>query len=259
MANWIEERCEAIRLALRIPGFPAERDIYRLIDWLGGNVVLRHAATPRARCRFDERVSTITLPQRLVGAPMELATCHETGHVLLTKGMGSLLRQMSDTRSTERLARRWDLEDEARARRFVLAWYLPSPMCAVLRWDPEQIGWESGCSREMVMERLRQLRRKVVRLTETPAWSAARDFHMVARPSKSTPALFVARRGSVAPVYNLPVVSLRAIEDSALQVSADLMALNAGEFDTKYELFRADEAQPLDISLRALKTWARSA
>lgn len=259
MSNWIEERCEAIRLALRIPSFPTEQDLYRLFDWLGGNVVLRHAPTERPRCRFGRSACTVTLPKRLLGGQFDMAACHELGHVLLTKGMGALLRQISDLRAVERLAQKWDLQDEARARRFVMAWYLPSPLCRAFHWDPEQLEWESGCARDMVDQRLRQLRRQVTTLDEAPAWSALRDFHMVAQPSRATPALYVARRGSLSPAYSIPVASVKAVETSAFQVSADLLALNVDEFDTKYDLFRVEAPEALTITVGDLQAWARSA
>lgn len=258
MNEWIEERCEALRLALRIPGFPASRDIYRLTDWLGANVNLRHAAVACSYTRHERTRATVTLPARLMGRAMDAALAHELGHSLLTMGMGALLRQDPDPDvRTERLARLWDAQDERRAEEFVAAWYMPSSLVAQYP-DDEDLAELSGCSGGLVQARRQSLAGQVVTLKGAPQWSAARMYHPVLDGTHTAPQLYVVALGGRDPLFLIPVTPAEA-EASAMQLQADLLALTVQEFGTRYGEWRRADPRPMRVSIQALQAWARGA
>ncbi|HTE18796.1 MAG TPA: hypothetical protein VK689_10510, partial [Armatimonadota bacterium] len=177
MNRWVEERVEAVRLALRIGGFPADEDLYRLVEWLDGCVVLRHGAVPVGMCvhREDHR-GVITLPLGLTGPERDHVLAEELGHYLLTHGMAVLLRQTApEDLRLYRLARRWEWHDEALAREFVQAWYLPSRLVQRIP-DDWELAFQSRCSPEVVRRRRESLAGRVVELHEPPRWSAGRHY-----------------------------------------------------------------------------------
>jgi hypothetical protein len=255
MSAWIEERLEAIRLALRIPGFPVEADLYRLVDWLGGNVLLRYerVGVPMRILRPDGG-SLINLPERLRDRHLDEALCHELAHVLLTGGMGCLLRQLpvhpDRAARLERLARVCDAQDEARAREFVAAWALPSALVAAYP-DDSELAWSANCTEELVRRRRHALRGTVVRLETPPRWCASLHYRVV-HQAGVTPLLYLVARGEEAPRYSFPVRP-GAGEEAAVQLAADLIALTPDELERKYEPFRCAPAEPLELSLDALR------
>ena len=258
MNAWIEERLEALRLALRIPGFPEEADLYRLADWLGGNVLLRHERVGMPMCiRRPDGSYVINLPVDLYARPLDEALCHELAHVLLTGGMGALLRQLparpDRAARLERLARACDAQDEARAREFVAAWALPSALVADCP-DNAELAYRANCTEALVYHRRLSLRGEVVRLEAPPRWCAARHFRVVHQPA-ATPLLYLAARGEDVPRYSFPVHagSEREANEAAVQLTADLMALTPDELERKYEPFRCAPAQPVELSMEALR------
>ncbi|MGV3721836.1 MAG: hypothetical protein ACO1SX_13065 [Actinomycetota bacterium] len=255
---WVEERCEAIRLALRIPGFPSEGDLFRLIDWLGANAGLRHSPAGAAGCmHLVGGRKVVVVPQRLNGKPLTWRMAHETGHALLSVGMGSLLRQMADADPrVERLAAVWDAQDEKRAEDFVLAWFMPSRLVGQFDRDDE-LAEVAGVTEEMAGRRRRQLGGAVLDLQgKLPRWSAANQYHCVAAQAKRKAALYVVRFGSREPVFDFPA-ALKTLEDDARQVNADLVALTNEEFERKYEDFRVERAESRLVDLAELQAWAR--
>lgn len=257
MDTWIEERCEAIRLALRIGEFPELVDLLRLVDWLGAIVQLRHTRGAGARViHYRDGSKSITLPLRLGERPMCEQLAHEVGHVLLTAGMGSLLRQLAPgDAGVERLARLCEAQDERRARDFVLAWWLPSRLVARYL-DDDELAERASVTLEMVQARRRQLGGRVVDITrQLPRWSAGHQYHTVVTRTRSRALLQVLRFGSLVPVFDLPTTNAACSAD-ALQVNADLVALTGAEFDRKYDLFRCSdpEAQPVDLA--QLQQWS---
>lgn len=257
MDTWIEERCEAIRLALRIAGFPELADLLRLVDWLGGIVQLRHTRGAGARViHFKDGTKSITLPVRLGERPMCEQLAHEVGHVLLTAGMGSLLRQLAPgDAQVERLARRCEAQDERRARDFVLAWWLPSRL--VERYpDDAELAEHASVTEAMVQLRRRQLGGRVIDITrELPRWSAGQHYHTVVTRMRSRALLQVLRFGSASPAFDLPTTHPACTSD-ALQVNADLVALTVAEFDRKYDLFRCGDPELQPVDLAQLQRWS---
>lgn len=257
MDTWIEERCEAIRLALRIPEFPEEGDLLRLVDWLGQNVRLRHADVEGGRCVYwSNGAASVTMPQHVHGKPYSWELSHEIGHVLLTVGMASLLRQMDrDDPQVERLAQRWEAQDERRARDFVLAWWMPSRL--VQRFDDDELAMRANVQVEMASMRRQQLQGQVIELPEgLPRWSAAQHYHAVVSAGNHRAALQVLQRGNLQPLFDFPTTPA-AYEADALQVNADLVALTLAEFDLKYAEFRISASEPRPIDLQQLKRWAQ--
>lgn len=258
MNAWIEERLEAIRLALRITSFPEVADLYRLADWLGGNVLLRHESVHVAMCiRRADGSYLINLPKDLNARPLDEALCHELAHVLLTGGMGFLLRRLpahpDRAARLERLARACDAQDEARAREFVAAWALPSAL-VIATSDDSELAWRANCSEELVHRRRASLQGKVVRLEAPPRWCAARHFRVLLQAG-ATPLLYLAAHGKDMPCYSFPVPAAPSGEadEAALQLAADLLALTPDELERKYEPFRCAPAQSLELSVEVLR------
>ncbi|MGV3719834.1 MAG: ImmA/IrrE family metallo-endopeptidase [Actinomycetota bacterium] len=252
MDTWIEERAEAIRLALGISGCPNSQDLLRLVDWVG-TVRLRWGDTDLASCSHRPGGwKVITLPAELAERELTLPLAHEVGHALLSLGAGSMLRQLApaDFR-VERLARRWDAQDERRANDFVLAWLLPSRLVARASWSVWELAELANVSAELVSLRRRQLRGRVVELTTAPRWSAALVYHAVVYHGGAA-ALQVVRRGSIAPVFDFPAWKPHLDRD-ALQVNADLVALTPTEFELKYEAFRCGAPELLAVDFSALR------
>lgn len=257
MDTWIEERCETIRLALRIGEFPEVTDLLRLVDWLGANVQLRYTRGAGARViHFVDGSKSITLPLRLDERPMCERLAHEVGHVLLTAGMGSLLRQLAPGDvGVERLARLCEAQDERRARDFVRAWWLPSRLVALYP-DDEELAERASVTEELVQLRRRQLGGRVVEITgQLPRWSAGNQYHTVVTRTRSRALLQVLRFGSLAPVFDLPTTNPACTSD-ALQVNADLVALTGAEFDRKYDLFRCSDPETQPVDLAQLWQWS---
>lgn len=258
MNAWIEERLEAIRLALRISGFPEEADLYRLAEWLGGNVLLRHERVGAPMCiRRPDGSHLINLPEELSGRRLDEALCHELAHALLTGGMGFLLRHLPThpdrAARLERLARACDAQDEARAREFVTAWALPSALVAACQDDVE-LAWRANCTEELVHRRRTSLLGRVMRLEAPPRWCAALHFRVVYQPA-ATPLLYLTARGEEVPRYSFPVHAGPdgEADEAAVQLAADLVALTHDELERKYEPFRCAPAQPLELSVEALR------
>jgi hypothetical protein len=150
MNRWIEERLEAIRLALGIRGYPGEADLLRLVEWLGANVEVRHEPVALPLCaRREDGSCVLYLPEELAEPRYSAALCHEIAHALLAAGVGSLLRgQDPASPRLERLARRWDLQDEARAAEFVSGWVLPSALVAASPCNQE-VAERASCPVEL--------------------------------------------------------------------------------------------------------------
>jgi hypothetical protein len=254
--RWVEERVEAIRMALRIREFPAEVDLYRLVEWLDGCVILRHGAVSTGRCvhREDHR-GVITLPLGVAGAALDQILAEELGHYLLTRGMGALLRQMGpEDRRSLRSARRWEWRDEALAREFLHAWYLPSAQVQRIP-DDDELAFQGRCSPTMVRWRRESLGRQVVRLEQPPQWSASQQYRLTGQSGASCYLLQVCRRGRSEPEFLLPVRAGQA-QTSATQLSADLIALTGREFEIKYGSVRYAPGEPVEITLPELRAWA---
>jgi hypothetical protein len=256
MIRWVEERSEGFRLALRIRGFPTEADLYRLVDRLDGCIILRHSGVPAGMCvhREDGR-GVITLPADAEGRELDHILAEEVGHYLLTRGMANLLRQMAaDDQRVFHLARRWDWHDEALAREFVRAWYLPSRLVQQALED-EELASQSGCSLEIVRERRQSLARQVVEIRDMPRWSAGRCFRLVRRRAQGQCFLEVvpSRTDETGFLFAVYTGDARQV---ALELTADLVALTATEFALKYEAFRSESPEPVEISLAELKAGA---
>lgn len=258
MDTWIEERCEAIRLALRIAGFPEERDLLRLVDWLGSNVQLRHAGVAGGACHhWPDGSKSITLPQRLDGKPYSWELSHEIGHVLLSVGMASLLRQLApECPQVERLARRTEAQDERRIRDFVLTWWMPSHLVQQYP-DDYELAYHANVSVEMAATRRQRLGGKVIDLAgRLPRWSALNHYHCVLLRAPRKVALYVVRRCNPSPVFDFPAEA-KALESDAMQINADLVALTQPEFDLKYAEFQCGTPEVRYVNLAELHEWAR--
>jgi hypothetical protein len=256
MNRWVEERVEAIRLALRLREFPEDGDLYRLVEWLDGCIILRQAPVPVGMCvHRDDHRAVITLPEGVSGPERDLVLAEELGHYLLTCGMAALLRGMSeDDPKVLRIARRWEWRDEALAREFVQAWFLPSQLVQELE-DDEELCYRSRCAWEVVRRRRESLGGQVVRLAGPPRWSAARRYRLARQAGAGGAALQVLRWGEETPRYVLPVSEGEA-EEAALQVTADLVALTTAEWEIKYGAFRAGPAHRVEIAFADLERWA---
>lgn len=244
-------------MALRIGEFPDSVDLLRLVDWLGAIVQLRYTRGAGARViHFKDGSKSITLPLWLGERPMCARLAHEVGHVLLSAGMGSFLRQLAPgDAGIERLARLCEAQDERRARDFVLAWWMPSRLVAHFP-DDQELAEQASVTLEMAQLRRRQLGGRVVDITrQLPRWSAGNHYHTVVTRTRSRARLQVLRFGSLNPVFDLPTTN-PACSSDALQVNADLVAHTESEFDRKYDLFRCSdpEAQPVDLA--QLQQWS---
>lgn len=257
MDTWIEERCEAIRLALRITEFPDAADTLRLVDWLGANVRLYYDDVSAGSCEHgrDGR-HYITLPDSLHEAPLTWEMAHETGHALLTMGMAAILRQVGpETAQVERLARRWELQDERRASDFVLCWFMPDRLVRRIPCDSD-LAWQAGVTPEMAYQRRRRLLPEPLDVVgRVPRWSAANEFHAIVRQCGRRVALCAARRGSIDPAFEFPT-NAQCVEEDSCQVNADLLALTSREFTVKYADFRVGAAELRPLDLVGLRQWA---
>ena len=254
---WIEERAEMIRLALRISEFPDAADTFRLVDWLGANVRIYYDDVDTGTCRHgDDGRAFLTLPADLHEAPLTWEMAHETGHALLTCGVAAILRQESDgSARIERLARRWELQDERRARDFVLAWFMPYHLVHTIPCDSE-LAWRAGVTPEMAYRRRQGLGARGPEFAgQLPPWSAGREYHCVVRQLGKRVALYAVRRGSASPVFDFPT-NAAALNEDACQVNADLLALTSREFATKYADFAVGAAELRPIDLARLREWA---
>ena len=256
---WIEERAETIRMALRIVEFPDAADLWRLVDWLGANVRIYHEEVDAGCCQHHRSGRHfITLPSELPEQPLTWELAHEIGHALLTAGVAAILRQIDpDCPRVERLAQRWEAQDERRARDFVLAWFMPYFLVRSIPCDSE-LAWRAGVTPEMAYQRRQGLG---VRGPEfegrLPKWSAGQEYHCIVQQFGRRVALYVARRASVVPVFDFPT-SPRTLDEDALQVNADLVALTSREFELKYADFTAGVAEVRPIDLTSLRTWSRA-
>ncbi len=256
MNRWVEERVEAIRLALKIVGFPAEADLYRLVDWLEGCIVLRHSPVGIGMCiHRDDGRAVITLPQGVERRELDHILCEEVGHYLLTCGMASLLRQLDPADpQVRRLARVWDWRDEALVREFVHAWYLPSRLVQQFP-DDEELAFRSGCSLEVVVRRRAALAGEAVRLIGPPRWSAAREYRLKRQRIGAQPYLQILPRGEARPEFLVPLPDADARE-MLLQATADLIALTNREHALKYAPFRCTADEAVNVSLSELEAWS---
>jgi hypothetical protein len=254
--RWVEERVEAVRLALRIREFPEEGDLDRLVEWLDGCIRVRYSPVEVGMCvhREDHR-AVITLPEGITGPELDLILAEELGHYLLTRGMAALLRGMSEEEPRLlRLARRWEWGDEALVREFVQAWFLPSCLVQGCR-DDDELCYRSRCAPAVVRRRRESLAGQVVELEGPPRWSAGREYRLVEQAVSGQPLLQVVRRGEREPRFLLPAGEEGA-RGAALQLSADLIALTSVEWEIKYGPFRCEGAQPVEISIEELEAWA---
>ncbi|TAL10878.1 MAG: hypothetical protein EPO02_06145 [Nitrospirae bacterium] len=216
---------------------------------------LRHAPVAAARCRHltvDGARSVITLPSAADDARWTADLLHELGHALFTAGMGSLLRQGPDVRH-QRLAALWDLEDEARARRFALAWLLPAALVDQFRRDPEELIHRSGCAEALVAVRLSQVTVGRSGLVDVPAWSAARHYRVLVQGPPAPALLVTAAAGGARYLLPAPV---ELLPDLALQVQADLVALTAAEWACRHEPDRLLPSQPMELDFAVIRKWA---
>lgn len=260
MIQWVEERAEAIRLALQIPGVPTDHHLDRLVEWLGQAVVLRHEPIecPRIVHRQD-KPAVITLPERLHGQPWSIALLHELGHLFLSLGIGELLRQEADgDPRILRLADRWRMIDEARAVEFVGAWFLPSWVVCAYRGHVQDLAELTGCEPEFVDKRVRSVSHYApVHLSAAPRWSAYHHRHVMCDQAGQEPLVYVASRGSVQPLYYFPVTR-RDAEQVAQQLARDLMALTVEEFDLRHAPFQCAGLQRVEVDLVAAAEQART-
>lgn len=244
MHPWIEERVTALQLALGIHTFPSHEDLARLVEWLG-TIELRQADVDAGRCaHYGPERQVITLPRRLAGQTLTLELAHEVGHALLTVGMGALLRQQApECFAVERLARAWDRQDERRAHDFVLAWLLPARFLRM--YQNEELCELAGVTPELVQARRERYGRGGRRGEGLPRWSAANLYHVIVHVERAL--LYVARRGSSLPVFDLPS-DRQYLERDAAQLNLDLLALTTAEFEAKHRrhAYHAPEARPLD-------------
>lgn len=256
---WVEERVEAIRLALRIEGFPQPADLYRLVDWLGGCLVVRRSTGGRAVCvHREDRRGVITVPRGGSNPEMDHALAEEIGHYLLTCGMADLLRRIdAEDCRIARLARRWEWQEAGLAREFVRAWYLPAPLVRQIP-DDEELARRSRCSVELVRERRQSLRGRVPELTLPPRWSAASEYGLVSRKTGAGQVLQVVRRDDAEPLFFFPVRKTDAAP-AALQLWVELIALTSTEFELKWVAFRCEPAQWVEPGAEELRAWIAAA
>jgi len=252
--HWVEERCEMVRVALCLAGFPTAWDAERLEAWLEGCVTIRRAAIPRACIRYrEDGGAVITLPEHLTERALEEARVEECGHYLIGSGLAAFQRAAGDVeRRYHRIARSNEVKDEAVVRQFMQAWFLPSSLLDSVPAD--ELPRLSGCSHEIIETRLQAVRGRAPALTEPPRWSAAREYELQLR-SEAPMALLLVPRGTRHPEYQILVT--RSYAETAFQVWADLCALTTGEFRLKYAFDAVRPGRRIEIPFETLLEWGK--
>jgi hypothetical protein len=227
MNRFIEERAEALRVALRIPAFPDDEDTERAAEYLSASVSVSHAPHAKSVTIQGDQARTILLPAHLRGRARDLVLCEEIGHLLLASGLSSYLRLCGGQSRLQRLARLAEAKDEWLARQFVMAWFLPAWL--VQLHDDPALGDASGCDPEMVRERRRLLAGYWLDMSTPPHWCAAREY-VIFQYTHPIPCLHLMPRD-----LSLPQFAFANNSDAALQaVKADLIALTHHEFALKH-------------------------
>lgn len=249
MNRYAEERAAAILQALEIRGFPRERDVPRLIEWLGNCLVveLDPGETRASMALLADGRGHITKPDSLDESEGALSGLHELAHYLQRHGAAALFwTQYLLTRDERqaRQARTATAKEEAQVRDFTWAWLLPSWL---MTGSPEQISEASGCSVAMVSERMEQLRGWVLPTGFPPQWCAYWDFSLYVRRSALVSVVeMTSRRGGRS--FIVPIEG-RDLEASIRPLKADLLALTSEELALKYEALEATgEVWPINSS-----------
>lgn len=252
--RYLEERAEACRMALRVPGWLSTRDAERIARWLRPVVTVRRCGVADAYWRAASAGrSRVLLPDTLSAWHANRALIHELAHPLLDVGMGPIIDGMtSEERAGYRQARRGSQWEEELADEFVMALRLPSALVTAVDDVPE-IARLTGLSWAAVARRRSVLNGQAVRLTWVPYWSAARAFTL-----ERTEAGFQVREGAALRIRaGAGPEGSRARE---LRLKADLAALRPREFLAKYRAFRVDgppaDGQPLPVEMDELRQWA---
>jgi hypothetical protein len=247
---YLEQRAEALRLALRLPGGMTTHDVERAVRWGRRWITVdRSCAYREVRWQTDrDGAHFIALPASLPRWQANRALLHELAHPLLHVGMGVVTRDATpEERALHPLTRDRRRYEEELANELDLALRLPG------RWtqgmgDVEGIARETGLPYAWIHRRLRTLNGHALDLTWIPYWSAARAFR-------------VERHGGTLLVLDGDTPLCRTGLERRLPLLAALMALRPVEFRAMVRGCRIGEGlslrpRSMAIDMEELRAWA---
>jgi hypothetical protein len=236
-SDWIEERIEALRLALGVSGFPTVGEFVRMTEWLRFQP---ETATKLSRHRKTFEPGTpmpgVPLPGWGVDGdePIGMIECGHAGRALADAGLWELV---SINSIEPPVPDNWGGTAGAGVR-FAASWFLPSGLLRRIT-DDDELAWQSNCDPDVVRFRRAELGERVCELNRPPLWAAGHSFHMVVMMAASRPMVTISPRVNAAASAPLPlpfsVAVTRASADIvAAHVATDLAALTLAEFSRRY-------------------------
>ncbi len=232
---WLEERVEAVRLALGVRGFPADDDWRRL----------HNLSRP---CPGAQQAPHETASGEHAWLRQVIETAHQdpldrTARAVIAQGLASTrVRILFSDPGTA-----WTSDGAAPAagrkvaEAFVSAWALPSRLVQLIS-DDSELMWQSNCDREVIEDRRLALNGGFLDLKGVPPWAAEQRYHLVVHMASHRPRLAVYPRrkpgGAVAETSLQPAFALacarHTVEACAARVGADLLVLTPAEFEHSY-------------------------
>lgn len=232
---WLEERVEAVRLALGVRGFPADDDWRRL-----------HSLS--RPCPGVQRALHETVSEEQAWLRQVVETAHQdpldrTARAIIAHGIAST--RLRILFSDPRTARSGDGVPPASGRKlaeaFVSAWALPSRLVQLIPDDAELM-WQSNCDRDVIEDRRGDLNGASLDLKGVPTWAAEQRYHLVVHMASHRPGIVVYSRrrpgatvagAAVQPEFAL-ACARHTVEACAARVAADLLTLTPAEFEYSY-------------------------
>lgn len=172
--GYAETRAALARLAVGVEGVAGPREVWRLAEWLGPAVEIRHQIGAGGSCRpRSDGGARITLPANADDEQHAAVLLEEIGHYLCRAG----LRWPIWGGPALDLFREWD--DEGEAARFAAEFRAPAGALLQLRhdWELWDLCEATTLDQETVRDQLRRGRATgPLRLPEPPSWSAWRHY-----------------------------------------------------------------------------------
>lgn len=152
---------DRVRMELGLSGgFPGWTSYRFVLGMLAGCVEVEKDEVPRGYVRMRSEVAAlITIPHHLRGRQYEEVLWEEIGHYMGFRfGLAGQMPASHTKKAPYRLEGICDDWDEQQAARWVRAFLLPAAYVLQHAEDLEHIQSESGCSREMIIQRFADLR-----------------------------------------------------------------------------------------------------
>lgn len=261
--QYLEERAEAVRLAVPVRGFPTTHDAPRIATWARPLVSVLRQRVRRPFCRTCRRGrSRILMPDDLAQWEFRYQLFHELAHPLLDVGLGGVVDGASDDeRQAYRLIRDADRHEEALADYFVTALRLPSSLIVDFRGDLNEIGMLTGMPWDTIARRQRELKGQVLNLTWVPYWCAGRSYRLEYHAGAEA-SLLLWEPEADRPAFRFPCDRTNR-HKREIRIKADLVALRPKEFAIKWGCYQVKEGpvacaphpEELPLSISELREW----